>query len=139
MTTRLVTIGFDGTLLTLRGIFEHAGMHHVLVVEDMWLYGIVSDRDLLRAISPFIESIVETPRDVATLNKCTHQIVSRQPITISPDSDVAEAIQLLVRHSISCIPVVDVDCRPLGILGWRDILLTDSRACEMDRDCRSPM
>lgn len=58
MTTRLGTIGFDGTLLTLREIFERAGNHHVLVVEDMRLYGVVSDRDLLRAISPFIESIV---------------------------------------------------------------------------------
>jgi acetoin utilization protein AcuB len=132
MTTRIVTVGFDETLLTVREIFEHTRIHHLLVVEEGRLYGVVSDRDFLRAVSPFIDSVVENPRDVATINKRIHQIMSRKPMTLWPDSNVADAIELLVAHPISCIPIVDVECRPVGILSWRDILRTDSRLSEMD-------
>jgi acetoin utilization protein AcuB len=117
MTTRLVTVGFDDTLETVREIFSEATFHHLLVVEDGELQGVVSDRDLLRALSPFIDSVVETQRDAGTLNKRVHQIMSRKP-----DAEVAEATRLLLAHGVSCIPVVDSESRPVGIVSWRDIL-----------------
>ncbi|TAM00790.1 MAG: CBS domain-containing protein [Paraburkholderia sp.] len=122
MTKRIVTVGFDDTLETVREIFKEAAIHHLLVLEDGALQGVVSDRDLLRALSPFIDSVVETRRDVGTLNKRVHQIMTRTPITLHPDAEVAEAIQLLLAHSISCIPVVDDKRRPVGIVSWRDLL-----------------
>jgi acetoin utilization protein AcuB len=122
MTTRLVTVGFDDTLETVREIFSEATFHHLLVVEEGELQGVVSDRDLLRALSPFIDSVVETQRDAGTLNKRVHQIMSRKPITLTPDAEVAEATRLLLAHGVSCIPVVDSESRPVGIVSWRDIL-----------------
>jgi acetoin utilization protein AcuB len=35
---------------------------------------------------------------------------------------VAEAVQLFLEHRISCIPVIDAACTPVGILSWRDVL-----------------
>lgn len=122
MTKRLVTVGFDDTLETVREIFEEATFHHLLVVEDGELQGVVSDRDLLRALSPFIDSVVETQRDLGTLNKRVHQIMSRKPVTLPPDADVTEATRLFLAQPISCIPVVDGDSRPVGIVSWRDVL-----------------
>ncbi|WP_233804572.1 CBS domain-containing protein [Paraburkholderia sp. HP33-1] len=122
MTKRLVTVGFDDTLETVKEIFNGAGFHHLLVVEGRELQGVVSDRDLLRALSPFIDSVVETHRDVSTLSKRVHQIMSRKPITLPPDADIAEAIQLFLSHPISCIPIVDSAFKPVGIVSWRDIL-----------------
>lgn len=122
MTKRVVTVGFDDTLETVRDIFNGAGFHHLLVLEGRKLQGVVSDRDLLRALSPFIDSVVETQRDVGTLTRRVHQIMSRKPITLPPDADVAEAIRLFLAHPISCIPVVDSEFRPVGIVSWRDIL-----------------
>ncbi|WP_322013572.1 CBS domain-containing protein [Paraburkholderia sp. J12] len=122
MTTRLVTVGFDDTLETVQEIFREATFHHLLVVEDGELQGVVSDRDLLRALSPFIDSVVETQRDTGTLNKRVHQIMSRKPITLMPDAEVAEATRLLLARGVSCIPVVNSESRPVGIVSWRDIL-----------------
>jgi hypothetical protein len=39
------------------------------VDEHKNLSGVVSDRDLLRALSPYVGSAAETERDLATLNK----------------------------------------------------------------------
>lgn len=122
MTSRVVTIGFDDTLATVREIFAQASFHHLLVVEEGKLQGVVSDRDLLRAISPFIDSVVESERDLGTLKKRVHQIMSRQPITLRPESSLSEAVALFLANKISCIPIVDAEFRPVGIVSWRDVL-----------------
>lgn len=122
MTKRVVTVGFDDTLETVREIFQQAGFHHLLVVEDGQLQGVVSDRDLLRALSPFIDSVVETRRDAATLGKQVHQIMSRKLVTLRADADVKDAIQLFLAQPISCIPIVDSEFGAVGVVSWRDIL-----------------
>ncbi|HXZ07712.1 MAG TPA: CBS domain-containing protein [Paraburkholderia sp.] len=124
MTTRVVTVGFDDTLTTVKEIFDAVKFHHLLVVDEGELQGVVSDRDLLRALSPFIDSSVETARDLGTLNKRVHQIMSRKPLTLPPQADLTEAIQLFLANPISCIPIVDERFRPVGIVSWRDILKT---------------
>jgi acetoin utilization protein AcuB len=122
MSTRLVSVHLDDTLEVIKEIFDSADIHHLLVVADAELYGIISDRDLLRALSPFIGSNVESPRDAATLNKRAHQIMTRKPRTLSPDTDIKEAIDLLLHNGFSCLPVVDEQQNPVGIVTWRDML-----------------
>jgi acetoin utilization protein AcuB len=122
MSTRLVTVELDDKLKTVKEIFDRLKFHHLLVVEEGRLVGVVSDRDLLRALSPFIGSMMETDRDVATLNRRVHQIMTRKLITLGPQAEVADAAALFLAHDISCIPVVDTASRPVGILSWRDVL-----------------
>lgn len=122
MSKQVATVVFDDTLATVKDIFDAANFHHLLVVEDGRLHGVVSDRDLLRAMSPFIGSNVESARDLNTLNRRVHQIMSRQPITLRPEAAIADAIDLFLAHQVSCIPIVDEQFRPVGIVSWRDIL-----------------
>jgi acetoin utilization protein AcuB len=123
MTARVVTVEMDDRLEVVKEIFDTVNFHHLLVVDEhKRLSGVLSDRDLLRALSPYVGSVTETARDLATLNKRVHQIMSRHPITLHPQSGVAEAVNLLLAHRISCIPVVDDDFKPVGIVSWRDLL-----------------
>ncbi len=122
MSTRLVTVEMDDKLKVVKEIFDAMKFHHLLVVDEGRLIGVVSDRDLLRALSPYLDSTVEAERDLATLNRRVHQIMSRKPITLGPQAPVADAVDLFLTHNISCIPVVDADFRPVGILSWRDAL-----------------
>lgn len=122
MSKPVVTVKFDDTLSVIKKIFENAKFHHLLVVEDGKLYGVISDRDLLKAISPFIGTVQETAHDKFTLNKKVHQIMSRQPITLTAEADVYEAISVFNQHNISCIPIINEKDAPVGIISWRDIL-----------------
>jgi acetoin utilization protein AcuB len=107
----------------VKEIFDTVNFHHLLVLdENKKLGGIVSDRDLLRALSPYVGSAAETARDLATLNKRVHQIMTRHPITLRPESGISEAVNLLLMHGISCIPIVDDKLKPVGIVSWRDLL-----------------
>jgi acetoin utilization protein AcuB len=123
MTTRLVTVEFDDSLATVKEIFDSLRFHHLLVIgSDKRLCGVISDRDLLRAISPYVGTPSETARDAATLKKRAHQIMTRSPITLRPDASLADAIQLLLSHRVSCIPIVDERFSAVGIVSWRDLL-----------------
>lgn len=122
MSTKLVTVELDDRLETVKEIFERLKFHHLLVVDSEKLFGIISDRDLLKALSPNIGTLAETWKDAATLNKRVHQIVTRHPIVLNPGSDIYEAIDLFNTHAISCIPIVDSEFKPVGILSWRDIM-----------------
>ncbi|MBI5855679.1 MAG: CBS domain-containing protein [Nitrospirae bacterium] len=84
--------------------------------------GIISDRDLLKAISPYAGTLSETDRDHATLNKRIHLVMSRNPITVRPDTPLAAAAQVLIETGVSCLPVVTEDGTLEGIISWRDLL-----------------
>ncbi|MDP1931778.1 MAG: CBS domain-containing protein [Gammaproteobacteria bacterium] len=121
MSKPVVTVELNDSLRTVKEIFDSSSFHHLLVEEHGELFGVISDRDLLRAISPHIGTLLETNRDAATLNKRVHQIMTRKPVTLRRSADVFEAIELFNRHTISCIPITDTENRIEGIVSWRDI------------------
>jgi acetoin utilization protein AcuB len=122
MTTRVVTVEMDDRLDVVKKIFDTLNFHHLLVIDDRrTLKGIVSDRDLLKALSPYVGSASENARDVATLNKRVHQIMSRNLITLQAHAVLGEAMQLFLEHRVSCIPIVNGEFKPIGILSWRDV------------------
>src|SRR5580704_18230513 len=125
MTARVVTVEMDDRLDVVKQIFDTLKFHHLLVIDDRKrLKGVVSDRDLLKALSPYVGSATENARDIATLNKRVHQIMSRNLITLHPSAAITEAVKQFLEHRVSCIPIVDDDLKPVGILSWRDVLKT---------------
>jgi acetoin utilization protein AcuB len=130
MSKHVVTVELDDTLALVKELFDHGKFHHLLAMEHGELLGVVSDRDLFKALSPNIGTATESYKDAATLNKKVHQIMSRKPIVLQEDASIDDAIDLFNAHSISCIPIVSNDKkRVVGILSWRDIL----------RNLRSPV
>lgn len=122
MSKTVVTVKMDNSLKVIKEIFDSTGFHHLLVVESDRLLGVISDRDLLKALSPNIGTLSETVRDTACLNKRAHQIMTRKTVTLGPDAAILDAIEVFNTHNISCIPVVDDQHKPVGIISWRDIL-----------------
>ena len=122
MSKAVVTVEPDDSLRTVKEIFDNTHFHHLLVVESGKLFGVVSDRDLLRVLSPNIGTNAETFRDIAPLNRRVHQITTRKPVTLTKDARVCDALEIFQKNNISCIPIVDDENKPLGIISWRDIL-----------------
>ncbi len=128
MTRHLVTVDMDASLLKVRRHFERNPIHHLLVVDGQKLVGIISDRDYLEAISPFIDTLSELKRDMQTLRKRAHRIMTPRPITATADLPVAEAISLMLAHNISCLPVVNAQRELDGIITMRDVLRVSMHA-----------
>lgn len=126
MSRDVVTVPPDTYLLELRNLLGQHGIHHVLVVDDGTLVGVISDRDVLKALSPFLGSYTEQHRDVKTLGVRADEIMSHAPITIHDDASVGKAAALLLANNISCLPVLDAEGTVVGILTSRDILKQSS-------------
>lgn len=122
MTSPPITVGMDATLLTVGQTFETHGFHHLLVVEGRELVGVVSDRDLLKALSPYLGTLSEAERDRATERRPVHQVMSHRPVTTHPGATLGEVAALFAEHGVSCVPVVDAQRHPLGVISWRDLM-----------------
>ena len=122
MNTNVVCIHLEERLSVAKSLFEKFRFHHLLVVDgDRTLVGVMSDRDLFKALSPNIGLASETSRDLATLNKRVHQVAARKPVALTENAPLSKAIELIETEKISCIPVVDETNTPIGIVSWRDI------------------
>jgi acetoin utilization protein AcuB len=124
MTKRLVTVGMDDTLAVVQMLFRAHQFHHLLVLEGRTLVGVISDRDLLKALSPRIGTPNETERDRTTLNRRAHQIMTRRPVTVPRDWGVDAAARRMLEANVSSLPVVatDGDDVLVGIVTWKDLL-----------------
>lgn len=123
MTHDPVTVAMDDSLKLIREIFEESRFHHLLVAKDNKLTGVISDRDLLKHLSPFIGNVwMERTQDINTLNKRAHQIMCRPLRVTSANTSVDEASVYLLHKRVTCLPVVDGDNQIEGIVTWRDLL-----------------
>lgn len=122
MTGSVITVKCDDPLSKVKDIFNKTKFHHLLVVESGQLVGVISDRDLLKSLSPKIDSIAATYKDLACLNIRVHQIMTRKPVSITTDATVKEAIDVFNTKEISCIPITCHEGKLVGILSWRDIM-----------------
>ncbi len=122
MSKKVVTVEMNDPISKVKDIFEETQFHHLLVVEKRKLLGVISDRDLLKSISPNVDTLAATTKDLATLNKRVHQIMTRKPIFLYETATVLDAIEVFNQNKISCIPIVNGEDQPTGILSWRDIM-----------------
>ena len=122
MTKNPITVGLDVEVGDLTAIFDTKGIHHLLVVENNLLAGVISDRDVLRTLSPFVNSKAETRHDAFTLHKKVHQIMTRKPVVIEENDSIKNAAQLILQHNVGCLPVLRSSKLLAGILTWRDLL-----------------
>lgn len=123
MSKKLITLAMDEPLSKAKDIFESQPFHHLLITDDEGLLaGIITDKDLYKHLSPTIGTSQETHRDTSLMQKKLHQIMERELITAKAEFSISEALLIFYDHNISCLPIVDKDKKPIGIITWRDIL-----------------
>ena len=123
MTTHVVCAQMDDSLLHIEHLFQSHGFHHLLVENRGELAGIISDRDFLRAISPFVGTVIEQQRDQGTFQKRAHQIMTRDVVTCPRSESISGAARKMLEHGISCLPITEDDgTTVVGLITWRDLL-----------------
>ena len=108
MTKNPVVVDSKDSLATVRRKMDKDNFHRVPVVDDGKLVGIVSDRDLRQHIGSL--------EDVKVNGAMTKMVVSVAPTTM-----LEQAANLLVKHKIGGLPVVEQG-KVVGIITATDLL-----------------
>ena len=90
------------------------------VVENKQLIGIVSERDIRSFLAQ--PSFVEPEKRARALRTKVNEIMTAKPLTVSPEDDLREAVELLIEEKIGGIPVVDETEGLVGIVTYVDVL-----------------
>jgi arabinose-5-phosphate isomerase len=85
----------------------------MLTDTDGRLCGLFTDSDLAR--------LFEQRRDDA-LDRPIAEVMTRDPLTVRQGTRAGDAVEVLRRHKISELPVVDAGDRPLGLLDITDLI-----------------
>jgi CBS domain-containing protein len=120
MTADPITIDPRTTLPEANRLMKECNIRRLPVVEKGNLVGIVTLGDI-REASPSAAtalSIYELNYLLARLT--VGEIMTRDPITISPDTSIEAAARLMLEHKIGSLPVV-ADAKLVGIITESDI------------------
>ena len=115
MTTDLFTVNEDESLDLVASVMEWKRIRHVPVEDHRHrLVGLISYRALLKLMARGILS--QQHKQIAV-----SEVMTRDPITVAPDSSTLEAIEAMRQNGISCLPVVKSE-RLVGIITERDLM-----------------
>ena len=122
MSSPPITGTLDDFLSEVKEMLAVNNTKHLVIIEEGKLMGVLSERDLLLAISPYVNSNVYTTRDLATLNQRVGQILERHPLYLDDQAELEDAIDMFDKNHISCIPIVDANFVPVGVVTKSDII-----------------
>jgi CBS domain-containing protein len=115
MTESPQTISPDMNAQDAAGMMKSEDVGALPVVEKESLVGLVTDRDLVLRVLAERQNPIEVK---------VGDIVTRSPITVSPDTKLTEARELMEEHQIRRLPVMKgkelVGILSLGDVAWAD-------------------
>lgn len=111
MTNATITESTTGTLRSAAEQMWKQQTGSVVIVDGEAIVGIVTERDVMRAVGQGADPDQALIADVMT----------REVVTAEPDTHVREAARLMAQHWIRHLPIVD-DGKLAGILSQRDVI-----------------
>ncbi len=115
MVTDMRTVNEDEPIDLVANLMDWNHLYHIPVEDnDHRLVGLVSHRPLLRFLASDEARRADGPI-------ATREVMERDLITVGPSTGTLEAIDLMRKHGISCLPVVQDD-RLIGLITEHDFM-----------------
>jgi acetoin utilization protein AcuB len=120
MTADPVTVTSSATLPEAYWLMVENRIRRLLVVDGGKLVGIVTMEDLRGSFHTDIIAINPLKVNQILSEMQVRQLMSRDPITIGPESSVIQAAQTMLEHRISTLPVIEAG-KVVGIITESDL------------------
>jgi len=120
--TQVVSVGPNDSVDRAICAMEEHGIHHLPVIDDNRVVGMLSDRDLLMAVGWKLQVQRATDGDPAAVigPVRVHEIMSHPALTLGPDTDLHTAARIMISGRFHAIPVVQHDVI-IGIVTSQDV------------------
>ena len=114
MTENPRSIGVSKSVVEAARLMREEHIGSLPITDDEELVGMITDRDITTRV-------VAEAADPKTTS--VGDVFSRDLISVEPDDDLEEAVQLMASHQVRRLPVVE-DGRLVGIVAQADIALS---------------
>lgn len=147
MTRQLVSVSPLDSIETAIPLLRKRHVRHLLVIDQHGhLRGILSDRDVKRAMDP-----VKTKKRMMSVGGLyflmepilVEEIMTANPLTVGSSVTASQAAQLMIQRKIGALPVVEQN-KVVGIITESDLLRyfaereAEAEAAERNAKARSP-
>ncbi|MFL5318398.1 MAG: CBS domain-containing protein, partial [Myxococcaceae bacterium] len=113
MTTDLATVHADDAVDLVANLMSWDKIRHVMVEDrDHHLIGVISSRSVLRFLS----------HGGAGRDAAVSEIMKTDVVTVGPETTTLEAIHLMRKHRIGCLPVLDGERKLVGVVTEENFL-----------------
>lgn len=121
MSTDVVVVGRNDDLSQVEDLMVTKKLRHVPVVENGELVAIVSQRDLFKAMMSSTMGYGEKAQKAYLHSVRVKEMMTYPVVTVTPDTSVGEAADLMVHKGIGCLPVVE-GTQLVGVVTKTDLL-----------------
>jgi CBS domain-containing protein len=116
MTENPRSIGQSASVVEAARLMREEHIGSLPITDDEQLVGMITDRDITTRV-------VAEAADPTTTS--VGDVYSRDVVSVGPDNDLDEALQLMARHQVRRLPVVE-NGRLVGIVAQADVALREN-------------
>ena len=111
MTRDMITMNVTATATEIANKMASEKVGTILILDDGSLKGLVTDRQIAT-------KVVASGKDPAKIR--VPEFMTKNPVTLSPEMDIHEAVRIIGLHGYRRIPVLEGE-KPVGIISVADI------------------
>ena len=133
MQCEVATLKASESLGIAEDIMHLARIRHLPVVSAGVVVGIVSQRDLYRAAASCMLQLRRSTEREWLASIPVRAVMTTNVITMAPDDTIHDAVELMLRHRIGCVPVVE-DGKLVGLVSETDCLRYLARVLDISEE-----
>jgi len=121
MTPEVEALEASQSLLEAVLLLRKSGFRHIPVLEQGRLAGVITERDVWRFSPTMLIPLSQNDYNRVFEETTIGKVMTREPQTVAPDAPLRQAVDLMFRNRLGCLPVMEAD-RLVGIITVRDML-----------------
>jgi acetoin utilization protein AcuB len=121
MSKPVVTIDVNSSMQEASHLLEKRHIRMLPVMQGEKLVGIITDRDLKRSSASDATSLEKYELFYLLLKVTVKDIMTENPICVTPDCSIEETARIFMEHKISGVPVVAAHGKVVGIVTQSDL------------------
>ena len=134
MTTNPIILSPNDPLIKVKSVFEKKNIHHIPVVDEGNLVGIISKADFLFFKRGFNNTnVIQKMEEIRLNNYLVKDIMTTGLAKLQPTDKINVALDIFNKNIFHAIPVVE-DGRIVGILTTHDIIKRLAEDKQVTRD-----
>lgn len=108
MSEDLKTLSSDDSLMAVKEIFDQHDFHHIPVVDEDQISGILSKSDFLFFLRGYTNNDIDRFIEATKLRAFkVKEVMKTDIVTLKPTNTIKEALNIFEENKFHCIPIVE--------------------------------